>query len=275
VTSASTGMISASGQTFRSYQPGSLQWHAYRQRIPALTYARTQALRAQYLEQRSRAMTIAEAMAYYNDIVDESDPDLKHEPQIKHAIASALGARTSGLPEWAIAVGFIHDVGKLLIKFGLPQALVVGDEWPVGCAPSPRIVCAEFFADNPDTTHPVYGTRLGVYEEGCGLDNVVISFGHDEYLYRVLADAVADGGATLPAEALFPVRYHSAYVIHTEGEYDYLLDARDRRWMPILHAFRDKIDLYTKRAAGDLGAHLPDILGVVHRYVRPDYKLLW
>jgi len=269
-------MASRSGQTFRTYVPGSAQWHAYRARIGGLTYERTQALRAQYLDNRAREMTIAEAMALCDDIVDQSDPDLVDEPQIKHAVLSALGAKSSGLPEWSIAVGFIHDVGKLLIKSGLPQAFVVGDEWPVGCAPSEKIVCAHFFVENPDTAHPVYGTPLGIYEPGCGLDNVVMSFGHDEYLYRVLSDAVADGGCALPPEALHPVRYHSAYVIHTEGEYDHLLNARDRQWMPILHAFRDHIDLYTKRAdPGRIEDHLPGIWQVVHRYIRPDCKLRW
>lgn len=269
-------MVSNSGQTFRAYVPGSAPWQAYRARITGLTYETTQALRARFLANRSLPMTIAQAMAYYDDIVDESDPDLAREPQIKHAVQCALGARASGLPEWAIAVGFIHDVGKLLIKFGLPQAFVVGDEWPVGCAPSEKIVCSGFFAENADTRHPVYGTKLGIYETGCGLDNVIMSFGHDEYLYRVLADAVADGGCSLPPEALHPVRYHSAYVIHTDGAYPYLLNERDRRWMPILHKFRDHIDLYTKRQdPGRIADHLPGIWDIVHRYIRPDYTLTW
>ena len=266
----------SNGWAFRTYQPGSPQWNAYRDRIIGLTYDKTQALRRQYLDGRSLEMTISEAMEYYNDIVDESDPDLIGEPQIKHAVLSALGAKTSGLPEWSIAIGFIHDVGKLLAKRGLAQPFVVGDEWPVGCAPSSQIVCAEFFQENPDTHHPVYGTKLGVYEAGCGLDNLVISFGHDEYLYRVLCDAIDDGGCSLPPEALFPVRYHSAYVIHTAGEYQYFLNERDRERMPLLHQFRDHIDLYTKRETpGRLEDHLAGIYEVVHRYVQPDYKLRW
>ena len=144
-------------------------------------------------------MTMREAVDYYNDIVDESDPDIDQEPQITHAIQCALGAKDSGLPEWAVAIGFIHDVGKLLVKLGLSQPFVVGDEWPVGCAPAKQIVCfGQFFSENPDTKHPVYSTKLGIYEEGCGLDNVVITFGHDEYLFRVLTDAVKDGGVVVP-----------------------------------------------------------------------------
>ena len=108
-------------------------------------------LRARFLDHRPMEMTMREAVEYYNDIVDESDPDMDSEPQITHAIQCAIGAKESGLPEWAICVGFIHDVGKLLVKLGLKQAFVVGDEWPVGCAPAKQIVCSQFFSENPDT----------------------------------------------------------------------------------------------------------------------------
>ncbi len=272
----STEMVGASGYAYRTYQPGSREWHFYRERIVGSTVDITQSLRKRFLENRPMQMTISEAIEYYNDIVDESDPDMDSEPQITHAIQCALGAKESGLPEWAICIGFIHDVGKLLVKLGLRQAFVVGDEWPVGCAPSSKIVCSEFFKDNPDTHHPVYGTKYGIYEPGCGLDNLVITFGHDEYLFNVLRDAVKDGGSSLPPEALHPIRYHSAYVIHTAKEYDYFLTERDRQWMPILHKFRDHIDLYTKRGeTKGIEAHLPGIYEVVHKYIRKDYKLSW
>ncbi|HEY8548858.1 MAG TPA: inositol oxygenase family protein [Vicinamibacterales bacterium] len=267
---------SPSDYAYRTYRPDSREWHFYRERIVGSTYEVTQALRKRFLDVRPMELTMREAVDYYNDIVDESDPDMDNEPQIIHAIQCAIGAKNSGLPEWAIVVGFIHDVGKMLVKLGLRQPFVVGDQWPVGCAPSDQIVCSHFFAENPDTHHPVYGTKLGVYEEGCGLDNVVMSFGHDEYLYRVLLDGRKEGGTTLPLEALHPIRYHSSYVIHTAGQYEYLLNDRDREWMPILHKFRDHIDLYTKRGeTAGLERHLPGIWEVVDRYIRPDYKFRW
>lgn len=272
----SESMTNAAGYAYRTYAPGSREWHFYRQRISLSTLEVTQSLRTRFLENRPMQMTMREAVDYYNDIVDESDPDMDQEPQITHAIQCAIGAKDSGLPEWAIAIGFIHDVGKLLVKLGLSQPFVVGDEWPVGCAPAKQIVCSQFFSENPDVKHPIYGSKLGIYEEGCGLDNVVITFGHDEYLFRVLTDAVKDGGSSFPPEALHPIRYHSAYVIHTAGQYDYLLSERDRQWMPILHKFRDHIDLYTKRGeTAGIESNLPGIWQVVDKYIRPDYKLSW
>ena len=32
-----------------------------------------------------------------------------------------------------------------------------------------------------------YGsTELGIYKKGCGMNNLMLAYGHDEYLYRVL-----------------------------------------------------------------------------------------
>lgn len=31
-------------------------------------------------------------------------------------------------------------------------------------------------------THPVYSTKYGMYGPNCGLDKLMISWGHDEYL---------------------------------------------------------------------------------------------
>lgn len=39
---------------------------------------------------------------------------------------------------------------------------------------------------NPDYNDPAIMTENGIYEAGCGLDNVLLSWGHDEYLYEVL-----------------------------------------------------------------------------------------
>ena len=122
--------------------------------------------------------------------------------------------------------------------FGEPQWAVVGDTFPVGCAWSEQIVFHGFFADNPDSREPRYQTRLGVYEEGRGLDQVQISWGHDEYLYQVVKDY-------LPEEARYMVRYHSFYPAHREGAYTYLMNDGDKAMFKWVRAF-NPYDLYTK-----------------------------
>ena len=115
---------------------------------------------------------------------------------------------------------------------------MVGDTFPVGCRFSNRVVFPEFFELNPDSQDERYQTRTGIYEEGCGLDRVHLSWGHDEYLYQVVKDH-------LPAEALYPIRYHSFYVGHREGAYDHLMDDRDREMFQWVRTF-NPYDLYSK-----------------------------
>ena len=79
----------------------------------------------------------------------------------------------------------------------------------------------EFFEANPDIQNPRFQTRNGIYEEGCGLGAVTLSWGHDEYIYHVCKEY-------LPIEALYMLRYHSFYPWHREGAYGHLLNDQDR-----------------------------------------------
>lgn len=90
------------------------------------------------------------------------------------------------------------------MAFYEPQWAVVGDTFPLGCAFAPSIVYrSDSFEENPDLKNDKYNSECGIYEPNCGLDCVTMSWGHDEYLYRVLVNH----GATLPDEALYMIRY--------------------------------------------------------------------
>jgi inositol oxygenase len=191
----------------------------------------------QYLAKQRGPMSIWEALDYLNTLVDESDPDTDLS-QIEHNLQTSEAIRRDGHPRWFVLAGFIHDLGKLLCLYGEPQWAVVGDTFPVGCAYSDKIVFPEFFRDNPDSQNARYQTRLGIYSEGCGLDNVDLSWGHDEYLYHVVKDY-------LPEPALYMIRYHSFYPGHREGAYDYLLSDHDREMFHWVRKF-NPYDLYSK-----------------------------
>lgn len=93
--------------------------------------------------------------------------------------------RADGKPRWMQVTGLIHDLGKLLYFFEPEQGqwAVVGDTYVVGCAfPLDKIVYPDTFDACPDLHHPVYSTQYGMYEKGCGLENLLITWGHDEYL---------------------------------------------------------------------------------------------
>ena len=205
-------------------------------RFQTLDFVR--AKRAEYLPKATRTMGIWDAMDFLNTLVDDSDPDTDL-PQIEHLVQTAEAIRRDGHPRWFILTGLIHDLGKVLCLFGEPQWAVVGDTFPVGCAPSDTIVFAELFADNPDSRVPEYRTPCGIYQPGCGLDNVLMSWGHDEYLYHVVNDY-------LPDEALAMIRYHSFYPAHRDGAYSHLMNDHDREMLRWVRAF-SPYDLYTKR----------------------------
>lgn len=166
-----------------SSPPGVREFYRLNHRYQTLEYVRGK--RADYGRLNRRQMGVWEALEFLNTLVDDSDPDADFS-QIEHLLQTAEAIRADGHPDWFILTGLLHDLGKILCLFGEPQWGVVGDTFPVGCRFDNRIVFHEFFADNPDSANPALQTELGIYEEGCGLDRVLLSWGHDEYLYQVV-----------------------------------------------------------------------------------------
>ena len=80
----------------------------------------------------------------------------------------------------------------------------------------------------------LHSTKFGIYEPNCGLKNVTMSFGHDEYMYHVLVG----NNTTLPAEGLACVRYHSCYPWHTGGAYNHLCNDEDFKMLEWIHEFK-------------------------------------
>ncbi|KII87974.1 hypothetical protein PLICRDRAFT_42527 [Plicaturopsis crispa FD-325 SS-3] len=185
-------------------------------------------------------MGIWEAMEKLNELVDDSDPDTDVS-QIEHLLQTAQAIRRDGKPEWMQVVGMVHDLGKLLYIFGSEgQWDVVGDTFVVGCKFSDKIIYPETFTENPDARDPIYNTEYGVYQPHCGLENVMLSWGHDEYLYHVLKEQ-----SSLPEEGLAMIRYHSFYPWHREGAYTHLTNASDEKALAAVRAF-NPYDLYSK-----------------------------
>lgn len=198
------------------------------------------AKRAEFGTLDRRRMGPWEALRFLDTLVDASDPDTELS-QLDHLLQTAEAIRADGHPEWFQVTGLLHDLGKILCLWGEPQWAVVGDTNPVGCRFDERIVFHGLFRENPDWDHPVYSTPLGAYTPGCGLDQVLMTWGHDEYLYRVLRDH-------LPDEALAIIRYHSFYSAHSGGAYDVLMSERDRALFHWVRAFQP-YDLYSKADA--------------------------
>jgi inositol oxygenase len=231
----------------------------YREQHTKQTVAYNLKARNDFRSKTRAEMSIWEAMEKLNTLIDESDPDTSLS-QIEHLLQSAEAIRRDGKPRWMQLTGLIHDLGKLLYFFDAKgQWDVVGDTFPVGCAFDDRIIYGkESFKENPDFDHEIYGTKYGIYNPGCGLDNIMLSWGHDEYLYHVVKDQ-----STLPDEALAMIRYHSFYPWHNAGAYHEFMNEKDQKMLEAVKAF-NPYDLYSKS---------DDVPSVEELKVRPSPRL--
>jgi len=212
--------------------------------------------RKEFLKFDKKEMPVWDAFNFLNELVDDSDPDTELD-QFQHLLQTSEAIRADGHPDWMVLVGLIHDMGKVLCLFGEPQWAVVGDTFPVGCAYSDKVVYPEYFKNNPDFQNKTYKTELGVYSKNCGLRNVNMSWGHDEYVYQMMKDY-------LPESGLYMLRYHSFYSWHREGAYSYLLDDHDAemlKWVKLFNPY----DLYSKSATApdwnELKGYYGDLVG--------------
>jgi inositol oxygenase len=201
------------------------------------TYDFVQQKRNEFLQFNKKQMPVWDAFDFLNQLVDDSDPDTDLD-QFQHLLQTSEAIRADGHPDWMVLTGLMHDMGKVLCLFGEPQWAVVGDTFPVGCAFSDKIVWSQFFENNPDKTDERYNTKYGVYSPNCGLKNVTMSWGHDEYIYQLVKNY-------LPEPALYMLRYHSFYPQHRENAYDHLMDAHDHEMFKWVNLF-NPYDLYSK-----------------------------
>ena len=199
-------------------------------------------------------------------ITDLSDPDTSL-PNSIHALQTAEAIRKSQSnncdtnsnsnndKDWMPLVGLIHDMGKILYVNGSDvdgtskktQWALVGDTFITGCPLPKNIVLSQYNQfnvdniDSKDSKDNNENSNNNKYISGCGLKNCSVSFGHDEYMYRLL---IANTHK-MPKEAEYIVRYHSLYAWHSGDEYNYLEDEEDKKMKKIVKEFNN-FDLYTK-----------------------------
>jgi inositol oxygenase len=253
--------------TFRNYDEPARDTvrEFYRLNHTYQTYNFVSEKEKEFLQFNRKEMRVWSAMEFLNTLVDDSDPDTDLD-QLQHLLQTAEAIRADGHPDWFILTGFIHDMGKVLCLFGEPQWAVVGDTFPVGCQFSEKIVYPEFFQNNPDSQDQRYNTKYGIYQPGCGLRNVHLSWGHDEYLYQIMKNY-------LPEPALYMIRYHSFYSQHREQAYDHLMDDHDREMFEWVKKF-NPYDLYSKSPSPPVREKLqPYYEGLIAKYLPETIRL--
>jgi len=248
----------AFGDSFRNYED------SQRQDIVQQTYGTMHTkqtvefgkdVRQKWLKFDKGEFTIMDMIAHLDELVDDSDPD-NELPNSIHDFQTAERIRKEWPDhDWFHLVGLLHDIGKVLAlpavagEQTLEQWAVVGDTFPVGCAPAEENVFGtKSFEGNPDLENPLYATKNGMYEPGCGISQLMMSWGHDEYMYWVLKE----NGCTIPEQGLCMIRFHSFYPWHDKGAYKHLEAPEDIETMRWVKEF-NKFDLYSK------GDDVPDV----------------
>jgi hypothetical protein len=160
-------------------------------RHDAQTIADVTALRARYEAPVFGHCTVFELIERLGQCIDPTDCRLFGASQLTHVLLMIEAMEADGaLTPDLLLTALVHDLGKLLL---------LTDEDPA------NVVCMN--------------APIGSYDDGVGLDQVVVQWNHDEFGYSRLVKHVPDHIAWL-------VRYHSL----DPSTVAHLHDERDRRY---------------------------------------------
>ena len=229
---------------FRVFTPNTTQHDLYKEMYKHQTYDYVEQKLTQYNKFNHGKFTVQQVLSMMNSFVDPSDPDLLAIPNSVHAYQTAERIRKAYPKNYEMQIcGLIHDLGKILYHFGEPGYNIVGDTYVVGCQFAKSIVYYDDLINlNSDYDHVVYGTPNGIYKPGCGIENLTLSFGHDEYLYQVLCH---NKSHMMTNKYMNVIRFHSFYPWHTGGDYRQFMKPSDNIILQDVLEF-NQYDLYSK-----------------------------
>ena len=222
----------------RKYEKNTPQFFLYKEMHENQTLEYVLSKKKQY-KSFTNKLNVKTALSMLDDFIDPSDPDLD-VPNSIHAFQTAERIRKKDPQNKQLQlIGLIHDLGKILFSFNEPNWSVVGDTFVVGCEYPKSIVYYDTLKNNPDFNKY---DKLGIYKENCGIENLHLSYGHDEYLYQVL---LFNKNHKLSKKYLNIIRFHSFYPWHTEGEYKHFMNVNDKNILNDILNF-NQYDLYSK-----------------------------
>ena len=230
------------GNGLRKYIKGSPQYEFYVEQHKNQTYETVCKSIKKYSMLGRKKMKMKEALLLMDNFVDPSDPDVDL-PNSVHAYQTAERIRKKHPLNYELQItGLIHDLGKILFEFGEPNWNVVGDTFALGCKFPETIILYDTLKENPDYNNPKHNSENGIYELNCGIKNLKLAFGHDEYLYIVLKN---NYNHFLSDKYLNIIRFHSFYPWHTGNSYQHLEDETDLAMKNDIIDF-NQYDLYSK-----------------------------
>lgn len=118
---------------------------------------------------------------------------------------------------------FSHDLGRVVNMIDLSTAEDSQEyDWTlltecrvIGCAPSKRVSFKEFTFQNSDLKDSRYNTNLGMFEESCGIRNLLLTWNGPEYLVTMLKH----NKVQIPDEGLSILRLFLLRDLHKYHEY--------------------------------------------------------
>lgn len=236
----------------RNYKKDTPQYKFYAEMHKKVDLEYTLKMRKKYSKYDNCKMSIKKALSMMDDFIDPSDPDLD-VPNSIHAYQTAERIRKKYPEDKELQIaGLIHDLGKVLFSYGEPNYAVVGDTYVLGCKFPDTIVYPETMEKNKD--YFTYYDKC-IYEKNCGLDKLIISFGHDEYLYGVLKHNKDLHKMT--DRTMNMIRYHSLYPWHSYSSYDDFMKRGDEFILVNVLEF-NSFDLYSKEDPIEINQSVKD-----------------
>jgi inositol oxygenase len=253
----------------RTFKPNTIQYELYKKAHINQTYDFVIKMNEKYSNLNNDKLYINDVLKMMDDFIDPSDPDLDI-PNSIHAYQTAERIRKKYPNNYELQItGLIHDLGKILFKFNEPNWAIVGDTFVVGCEFPKSIVYWDTLKDNKDFNNPKF-YKNGIYKEKCGIENLTISFGHDEYLYKVLTQ---NKNHKLSKDYLDIIRFHSFYPWHSSNEYHQFMCESDNTILKNVLNF-NKFDLYSKEDDTIITEDIKDYYDKLLKDYFPD-KLQW
>ena len=226
-------------KNFRNYENNTEQYEFYKNMYKNQTINLVKKKKEIYEKSTRIKMNIQKAISLLDDFRDPSDPDISSSNLI-HAYQTAERIRKKypDNKEFQI-IGLIHDLGKILFLFNEENWSIVGDTYVLGCEFPKSIVYYELLKNSPD--YKKYN-KLGIYKEKCGIENLMLSYGHDEYLYNILKK---NKNHKISRKYMNIIRFHSFYPWHTHNEYSHFMNQKDYEILEDIKKFNE-FDLYSK-----------------------------
>uniref|UniRef100_A0A7S0TB77 Inositol oxygenase n=1 Tax=Pseudo-nitzschia delicatissima TaxID=44447 RepID=A0A7S0TB77_9STRA len=156
-------------------------------------------------------------------------------------------ARKEGHPDWVQFIALVHGLASILTCLrsnSSDTSNMAGKDdgnsdfdWTIpvdarvmGCKASENSIFQEFRTLNPDQDDPRYNTANGLYQEHIGLENFILSWTSNEYMYHMLKH----NNVRLPTEAFAILRLVPLVDWHKWGNHESLSNEDDEEVKPFV-----------------------------------------